>query len=152
MTGTLGVAGGKASVPVALEAVWSAICTDLSDRVLVDGAGCHSGDDCIAYVADVCHVELGLTCNRDVTMSLFAHLSPHVLLPNTSTCYAFLLCDKMEDVIGRNAASHLRSKLVRAILRVAGPPTPLSEEALLQDVSIIKTLMFNCCSLCCSVA
>ncbi len=73
-------------------------------------------------------------------MSYVAHLSPHVSSPSTSACDALLLGDQMMHIIGDSASRRLRSRVVRAVLRIAGPPSVIPEEILLQDMHPVISL------------
>jgi hypothetical protein len=127
--------GQRVILPDSLSATWNAVADDISDFDFSAAYGLQfdSVDECHTFIADSCQFDLGVACDLEVIACDFAHICPHVLPPSLATCVVFLLSERMEHILGVSASAYLRSKTVRAMLRIPGMPQPIPAETSLQD-------------------
>ncbi len=120
-------------MPHSVASLWPAISKDLEEMMPGDGTPCGSVNCCVEYIKNTCYVELGVQCTTDLIMDNFSRVCPHVLAPSHSTALLFMLGNRMSDIIGMTSSHHFKSKLVRLMCRIAGPPPEIEVPALLQE-------------------
>ncbi len=128
----LDVAGKKLELPINTSEVWDLLLLDIAE-LSTDDVEYSSVNSCTQYIVDNCAAELGVECSSDMVLANFAHVCPHLLSPDMSTCFVFMLCKHMSDVVGTSGSQYLRSKLVRSLLQVPDAATELETNTLLQE-------------------
>ena len=116
--------GRKLEFPVVYQDVWEHLACDISAR-LGEGDSGMSVDECVQSMMDECSLRLDVRVSRDLLLSNFAHICPHVLSPSLPVVYLALLSGHMAEVIGASAAKRLRMLLVHEILQIPGPAVEL---------------------------
>jgi hypothetical protein len=110
-------------LPDTLTPMWDLILVDFQAMVFDDGAEVSTINGCTSYVCELVLLNIGIKCDADAVLSNFAHICPHVLAPLKSSCYGFVFCKRMSDIVGNVGAAHMRCKLVCEMLRL-----PLTSE------------------------